>query len=359
MDTGNNWQGQFAQGFTASSPVDPGAILWVIAILAALVGLGLLYNQMTKNAKKPVKNADYRETKPVSRPVVTEAAAPIGKLRPVENRINPLQQKILHEMIDEFRAQEVSAQAVPVAILEKYSEFFFDNLKRMRTNDADVKEFVDLNYPIREGYGVELDFQASGVMHLIKSKVLEVSAKTITVAFDGQALAFMKRGNQLLLNYSVGKHFLQGATQVADIRPHVGIIVRKPQKIALTGERRYSRVNLRNVFGTLTDPKRNYKTSVRVMDLSLEGVRIQVERPLEKKNIHQLTFDVTMENRPVSFGPIECVPSKAFLTGSGTYESGLVFLYLDLSAKTKLGAYMRHLAQELQDARAAQAGPVN
>jgi len=353
MDTGNNWQGQFAQGFASSGYQDnTAAFVVVFIVLAALIGVGVLYNQLNKAPRKRGTPGSAPKA-PVKIP--DPAVAPIGKLRPVENKINPLQQKVLHEMIDEFRQQETSAQAVPVAVLEKYSEFFFDNLRRMKTNEADVREFVNMNYPIREGYGVELDFQASGVMHLIKSKVLEVGAKTITVAFDGQALAFMKRGNQALLNYSVGKHFLQGATTIAEIRPHVGITVRKPQKISLTSERRYSRVNLRNVFGSLQDPKRGYKTSVRVMDLSLEGVRIQVEKPLEKKNIHQLSFDVTMDSRPLTFGPIECVPSKAFLTGTGTYESGLVFLYLDVTTKAKLAAYMKHLAQELQDARAAQA----
>jgi hypothetical protein len=348
----NDWQGQFAQGFVATGS-DSGAIWVVLFVLFALVGVGVLYNQMNKAPRRSrtVHRADREE---VPRPTKVPVPPPVlGKLHPVVTKVNPLQQRILHELIDEFRQQETSAQSVPVAVLEKYSEFFFENVKRMKTNEADVREFVNMHYPIREGYGVEMDFQASGVMHLIKSRVLEVGAKTITVAFDGQVLAFMKRGNDLLLNYNVGKHFLQGATLIAEVKPHVGIVVRKPQHISLTSERRYSRVNLRNVFGTLQDPKRAYKTSVRVMDLSLEGVRIQVEKPLEKRNIHQVTFDVTMDSKPLSFGPIECVPSKAFLTGTGTYESGLVFLYLDIATKQKLTAYMKYLAQELQDARAA------
>lgn len=351
-DTG--WQGQFAQGF-ATAGGDNSGIWIVLLVLAALVGVGLLYNRMSQGPRRrPSRSLPSHHVSDAPRIEPRRAEAAVNPFRLPPQRINPLQQRILHEMIDEFRQQENSAQAVPVAVLEKYSEFFFENSKRLKTNEADVREFVNMNYPIREGYSVELDFQASGVMHLIKSRVLEVGAKTITVAFDGQALAFMKRGNQVLLNYNVGKHFLQGTTSIADIRPHVGVLVRKPQHITLTSERRYSRVNLRNVFGNLHDTKRGYKTSVRVMDLSLEGVRIQVEKPLEKRNIHQLVFDVTMDSRPLSFGPIECVPTKAFLTGTGTYESGLVFLYLDVATKQKLTAYMKYLAQELQEARANQ-----
>lgn len=354
MDT-DNWRGQFAQGFASTGGGNDGALWVVLVVLGVLAALGALYYFANRAPRKTSGSGTRSAGAATSRPPVDPDLPVLGKLKPVTTRVNPLQQKILHELIDEFRQTETSAQAVPVAVLEKYSEFFFENVKKLKTNEADVREFVNRNYPIKEGYGVEMDFQASGVMHLIKSKVLEVGAKTITVAYDGQVLAFMKRGNELLLNYNVGKHFLQGATTIAEVVPRQAIVVRKPQRISLTSERRYARVNLKNVFGTLQDPKRNYKTSVRVMDLSLEGVRIQVEKPLDKHNVHQLVFDVTVDGRPLAFGPIDCVPSKAFFTGTGTYESGLVFLYLDVSTRTKLTAYMNHLAKELQEAR-AQAG---
>ena len=50
---------------------------------------------------------------------------------------------------------------------------------------------------------------------------------------------------------------------------------------------------------------------------------------------------------------MECVPSKAFMTGAGTYESGLVFLTMSLAVKQKVVTFMKTLAQELQAERKA------
>jgi len=354
----DNGLSAFASGFSSSAPVDAGPALWIILAFAA--GLGLLWylnNQAQKNRKKSGPAAQGRP-----RPRVTtdpdpddlaSAAPALLKVLPKADRLNPLQQTMIHEMIDEFRKQEPLAQAVPSAVLEKYSEFFFAHSKQLKTHENEVREFVDHRYPLQVGQGVELDFHASGVMHLMKTTVLEVAGKTLTVAFQEPIPAFVKRGATFVLNYSVGKHFLQGPTTILDLKRNVGIVLRKPVRTVLTGERRYARVTLRPSPGVLQDRKSGHQTPVQVLDLSFEGVRVQVQKPLVRNQVYQLTFETAANGQPWSFGPLECVPSKAFLTGTGTYEAGLGFLYLDLGAKTKLQEFMKNLSIELQRKRAA------
>jgi hypothetical protein len=98
--------------------------------------------------------------------------------------------------------------------------------------------------------------------------------------------------------------------------------------------------------GSLHDTKSTYQANVKVLDLSLEGVRIQVGRPLEKNHIYQLVFEAFDGTKNRSFGPLECVPSKAFLTGSGTYETGLAFVYVSFEVKTEIWNFMKTLTQQ-------------
>ena len=342
----DNWQGQFSQGFNSPGNVGSGSTLLVILGFVAVVGIiWFAFEQFRKY--------QIRQPRKVIRGSGDASQPKLHKYVAVPGRLNPLQQKVIQEMIDEFRKQESLAQAVPSAILEKYSEFFYNQVGRMTTKDRDVEEYISRNFPLREGDNLELDFQSSGSLHLIKSKVMEIAAKNIIVEYNNPIPEFLRKGTSLQVNYSVGKHFLQGSSLINDVRQDLGLILRKPTQVTLTSERRYSRIDLKKANGTLVDARTGNSMGVRVLDLSLEGVRIQVGRPLDKTHIHQLTFEEIGETRKWTFGPIECVPSKAFLTGTGTYESGLLFLYLDVASKAKLIAFMRHVAQEIQAAKAA------
>jgi hypothetical protein len=257
-------------------------------------------------------------------------------------------------MIDEFRRHEGSAQAVPSSVLEKYSEFFFHQIQRMKTSEKEVEDFINGNFPLEEGYNVELDFPTEGSLHLIKSKVLEISGRNVVVEFHPPLPDFLRKGTRLHLNYNVGKHFLQGSTVINDVRADLGLVLRRPEEVILTGERRYSRLSLPHIPGAILDPQTNFNEAVKVVDLSLEGVRIRLGRPLKKGHIYQLTFGEKGTTRSWNFGPLECVPSQVFLTSSGTHEAGLLFLYLDLSTRSRMVAYMKQRIQEQQETHQAE-----
>lgn len=344
----DNWQRQFSEGFASSASLQTGSegTLWVIFGFIVVVGIAWY---LTEWYRKYQRNQAKSQPKKVSRSSESDGSQPkLHKYVAVPGRFNPLQQKVIQDMIDEFRKQEPLAQAVPSAILEKYTEFFYRQVERMKTKEKDVEEFVNRNYPLREEDGVELDFQSSGSLHLIQSKVLEIGPKTLIVEYNNPVPDFLRKGTTLHLNYHVGKHFLQGDSVVVDVRHDLGLVLRRPAQVTLTSERRYARIGLKKASGTLADARTGNSLPVKVLDLSLEGVRIQAGRPLDKTHIHQLAFEEVSDGQRWNFGPMECVPSKEFLTGTGTYECGLLFLYLDVASKAKLVAFMRHVAQEIQ-----------
>lgn len=332
-----DWQSKFADGFSsAGSPVDLGSLLWLV-LVAVVLGLGW-YGWEWWRKNRPAGPAKPQRAKYVA----------------AQGKLNPLQQVRIQELIDQFRKEEPSAQAVSSAVLEKYSEFLYAHIGKLKTSEKEVEDFLGQNFPLRVGDPVELDFHTEGNVHLLKSKVAALGARGILVDFQNQVPDFLGSGASLHINYSSGRHFLQGTTQIVEVRPDVGLVLKKPTRIVLTSERRYSRLPLAKAPGTLQDTRSDYHAPIKVVDISLEGVRVQVGRPLDKSHLYLLSFEAEAQGRVYPFGPLECVPSKSFLTGSGAHEAGLVFVTMSMAIRQKLVAFMKLVAQELQAEKKAE-----
>jgi len=329
------WQGQFSSGFSSSgNPVDVGMLFLLLGIVSLLIAAVYVFLR-------------WRNSRPTEDGSVPGVAVKPRRAKyvPVPGKFNPLQQKIIQDLIDEFRKQEPAAHAIPSSVLERYTEFFFLNKSKLETPDRAVEEFLDVHYPITVGLEVELDFQSSGSVHLVKTKVIAVDLKSVTVEFDSQVPDFLTKGMKLSLNYSQGKHFLQGDTAIQEIHQSQGIVLRRPTHILLTTERRYPRIPLNKATGSLHDTKSAFQIHVKVLDLSPEGVRVQVGRPLDKNRSYQLVFEASDGTKSRSFGPLECVPSRTYMTGSGTLETGLAFLYVSTETKREIWGFMKALFQ--------------
>jgi hypothetical protein len=334
-----DWRDKFSTGFASLGvPLDMGPLfvfLGIVVVLGVASYLFVLFNRRRASGSSQDSGEDA-VVSPLKKPKYLESVG----------HINPLQQKIIQNLIDEFRKQEVAAQSIPSNLLEKYSEFFVKNLDRLKTEENAVEEFVDGHYPILPEMEVELDFGSSGVLYLVKSTVLAVDSKFVTVEFNSQIPDFVRRGLKLFLNYNQGKHFVQGACQVTDVKTNQGIILSRPSHTIVSSERRYMRIPLTKAQGSLHDTKSTYQAGVKVLDLGLEGVRVQVGRPLEKSHVYNLLFDAFDGTNNQSFGPLECVPSKAFLTSSGTFETGLAFVYVSFEVKKHIWDFMKTLTQQ-------------
>ena len=112
-----DWLVDFSHGFRSAGDVRN----FLLGILIALIAAGVIWFLVDRYQK-------YLKEHPVQTRLVSPIRLPkqtLARIIPIPGWINPLQQKIIYDLIDEFRKQEPSAQAVPSSALEKYSEFFF------------------------------------------------------------------------------------------------------------------------------------------------------------------------------------------------------------------------------------------
>jgi len=320
----DNALSQFSQGFASGG----GGTVWflLIGLVVAAVIVWYVVSQRSQRPQTPAVLARQRALESYRR----------GGARQIPDTLNAQQQKAIYDLIDEFHRKEPSAQAVPAAVLEKYSEFFYQNLKLLKTNRGAARKFVAANFPLKQGTSVELDFDVQGQTLVIRSAVEAVSEKAVAVPYSDADPHLLRKGTHLLLNYSSGKNFLQGNSTVLDVKPGRLVVV-APREVVLTNERRYSRVALRNIGGTVQDTK-GQKQPAQIRDISLEGARVETEEPLDTGLIYQLVFPVQGFG---TIGPLECAVAKVFSTGSGHHQAGLAFLYLDVTSRAKLTALMK------------------
>lgn len=322
----DNALNQFSQGFASSGGVSNWILVILLLIIAAVV-VWLLINQRRNTPISPAEEARRRAVAKYARGGVREIP---------ETALNALQQKVIYDLIDEFRSKEPSARAVPSAVLEKYSQFFFLRLNLLKASRGAAQRFVATNFPLKPGMAVELDFDAEGQTLLIRAHVDAADEKLVAVPYTDAPPHFLHKGAHLLLNYSTGKHFLQGNSTVLGVKPG-RLVVSAPSEVVLTSERRYSRVVLKDILGTLADTT-GQRVEAAVMDISLEGARIECDSPPNAEGVYQLTIPVQGYG---TIGPIECVITKVFTTGSGQPQAGLAFLYLDVVTRSKLITFMK------------------
>ncbi|MGC8770787.1 MAG: PilZ domain-containing protein [Brevinematia bacterium] len=261
--------------------------------------------------------------------------------------LNAYQRKILSDIIVEFKKKEVIAEGIPNSIFEKFAEYLYYNVHRLKVSEKEVKLFLKATYPIMKGYSVEMDLQKEGVLNLISTKVIGVNDKYVEVEYPAGVEFKFLRGMPLYINYNVGKHFLRGLTTIVSVKDNFSIILKKPENLLLSYERRYSRIPLQNTKGTLYNPKSNTSYEVEIIDISFEGVRLALQNNLQKNLIYHLSFNYSINNRDFIFTNLECSVSKSFITTKGRKEYGLFFLYLNNQTRIKLSTLIKEIALQM------------
>ncbi len=322
----DNALSQFSQGFSSS---DSGTSWIIIVVLIVLLGAAIWYivSQRRQANQSPVEEARRKALAAYTRGGVREIP---------QAALNAQQQKVIYDLIDEFRGKESSARAVPSAVLEKYSQFFYERLNLLKSSRGAAQKFVMANFPLKPGMAVELDFDAEGQTLVIRAIVETADDKMVVVPYSDAPPHFLHKGAHLLLNYSTGKRFLQGVSTVLAVKPG-RLIVSAPAEVTLTSERRYARVVLKDIMGMLNDTS-GQRVEAAVMDISLEGARVECDTAPSIEMVYQLTIPVQGYG---TIGPMECVVTKVFTTGSGQPQAGLAFLYLDMVTRAKLITFMK------------------
>lgn len=262
--------------------------------------------------------------------------------------LNALQRKILCDLIKEFKQREMAAEGIPASILEKFGEFLYANMSKLKVSDREARNFININYPLLKGYNVELDLQREESISLISSRVLNVTNHYIQVELPSSPDLKLFKGMDVYINYSVGKRFLRGKSIIMDIRKDNILVLKKPDNFILSNERLYSRIPLKNVSGRLYNPKTSMNYDVEILDISFEGARLSTQYTLQKNIAYQLSFDTRIEDRVFSFSNLECLVLKNFIGSGGKREYGVAFMYLGSDVRGKLSLFIKELALQIQ-----------
>jgi len=262
--------------------------------------------------------------------------------------LNALQKKILGDLIKDFKKREILAEGIPSAILEKFGEFLYANISKLKVSEKEARNFININYPILKGYNVELDFQKEGILSLISTRVVNVSNRYVQVEYPVNTDVKILKGMNAYINYNVGKQFLRGSTTVLDVRRDNTILLSKPTGFVLSSERLYPRLPLKGVEGKLYNPRTSMSYNVELIDISFEGVRISSDYGLQKNIVYLLEFETKIDDRFFSFSNLECSVSKSFLGSGGRKEYGMAFLYLNSETRVKLSILIKELALRIQ-----------
>ncbi len=319
---------------SSGNPLD---FLYFVIIVGVILFIIWLINDYYK---KNIKGKKYSFLKTISSIVPDMIKSTSG--------LNAYQRKILSDIILEFKKKEFIAEGIPSIIFEKFAEYLYYNVNRLKVSDRDVKNFIKTNYPILKGYNIEMDLQKEGVLNLISTKVIAANDKYIEVEYPvGLNFQFLK-GMPVYINYNVGKHFLRGLSTIVSIKQDISLVLKKPENLTLSYERRYSRLTLKDAKGSLVNPKNNIPYDIEILDISFEGLRIASKENLQRNNVYHLSFSYVINERNFIFTNIECSLSKSFISKGGRKEYGLIFLYLNNETRLRLSSFIRELALKLQ-----------
>lgn len=324
-----------SKGFSSTSGSSSGMI-GISILLFLILAAYLIYRFYNSNG-----NRGRREPSNTGTSGMARAAQQVAR-RPPE--FISAQRKVISDIITDFKKREFLAEPVPHAVLEKFAEYFYLNLNRLKMNQAEINKMLIADYPILQNSRIEIEAVINGRLYIFEKKVLTTGRdKIITEPVDQNTMVIPK-GQKVLINFSKGKEFISGESQLLSLEWD-RMILSYPKKLKIYNERRYARIPVQNVDGEIFAPPVPESDPVRVMDISLEGIRISTSAVLKKKNIYRLGFNHSFRGTNISFQNIECIVSKTFFADKGEREYGMAFLYLDIDTKQKLENYLKILSE--------------
>jgi hypothetical protein len=324
-----------SQGFSSSSRSGSGSavttvIIMIIVIAAVYFAYKLYVYLSAQGSGKSVGSQAHNQ----------------GKLPQLFSRRPPevisAQRKVISDIISEFRKREFLAESVPFAVLEKFAEYFYTNLGRLKINASDVKKMIIATYPILPNLRVEVEAVVNGALYIFDRKVLSVQGSRI--AIEKIEPAPISVGSRVLINFSKGMEFITGESRLEGIQWD-RMMFTYPKNLKIFNERRYARIPVNNVNGKVFSAQLTEPVDITVIDISLEGIKIKTATSLKKKVIYKLSFGQIINGIDYSFSNIEAIVSKSIVVERGNNGYGMAFLYLDIETKQKLSVFLKTMAE--------------
>ncbi len=259
--------------------------------------------------------------------------------------INLIEKKAVFQIIDEFRKSDIIASEIPSNILEKYTEFFISNLHRLKISDSEAEMLRKKNYPLVKNTPVEIEIKDENRLLVFESKVVHIDNRTITLAFFGTNEYTIQKGTPIHICYTINKAFISGNSRVTGIYSGDRIVILHPDTFSLSNERRYSRIPISKVYGSLEVRNSEDIIDFQLIDISVEGIRIKTQWRLKKNTIYKVAFKDKLGGVDYIIDKIDCVICKTFIGERGYREYGMAFFYPNYETKRMLINYIKKLGE--------------
>ena len=102
---------------------------------------------------------------------------------PLIKKFNPLQRKVLFELIEEYKKDSLFSQNIPDAEYELFSEWLFKNSNKFLIPKNDIKKLQEKYYPLIKNTKIEIDFIYQDKHYIVETIVTDTNAHYITAKF--------------------------------------------------------------------------------------------------------------------------------------------------------------------------------
>ncbi|OHD19891.1 MAG: hypothetical protein A2086_02720 [Spirochaetes bacterium GWD1_27_9] len=260
---------------------------------------------------------------------------------------NFIEKKILYDIIDEFKRSDILANQIQTSVLERYSEYFFNNLQRLKISKKEAEKLRDIHYPILTESNVELEIFQDNQLFIFESKVISVLIDNIVIKYIETSFNF-QIGTKVRLNYHINNKFISGECKITNVVEDKKIVLTYPKKFVLSNERRYGRINLNNTKGTIKTNDNKTVFDIQICDISMEGLKIRLNAKLRKNLVYKIDFIGKIADLELKFENLNCVVSKTYVCDSGIREYGMTLFYPPPETKLKLIEYIKVLSSNVR-----------
>jgi hypothetical protein len=311
------------------------SILLTVASLSALILLYILVRIIATS---------YRKHKNTQK-ILTPAHQTVPQGARIFKAFNIAQQKIVFDIIREFKEWEIAAGGIPDTVLEKYSMFFFQRLDWFNISPQSARKIASRIYPLRSGQRIEIEIVETNVLYIFERTALIVNEKALAVQkIISSSIKFYK-GLRVYISYVSDNKYISGRSKVLYVKPNGDLVFTYPDNLTVSHERRFTRIPLVSVSGVLISERSQEALEVEIIDLSIEGVKVRSKLSLKRNRVYRLKFEDTSVAPGLTFANLDCIVSQIYIIRENLYEYGMSFMYIDLATAGKLKEYMHLLVR--------------
>jgi hypothetical protein len=259
---------------------------------------------------------------------------------------NIAQQKIVFDLIAEFKAKEKSAQPVQDTLLERFSEHLYNRMGLLDIDKQSAEKIAPKIYPITPGQRIEIELIRNNILYIFERTAQIVNDKAIVVAKIINSDIVFTSGSPVYIRYTVENKFISGKSKVMYTQAADQIVFAYPKNLVVSRERRFDRIPVGHVEGEVMPEESQTPFRVLLIDIGIEGVKIRSNIALKKDGMFRLSFFDSATPPGFVFRDLDCIVSQSYIIKENRYEYGMSFMYIDIANRERLKTYIAALVEK-------------